>query len=202
MNVFSDALIRVVGFTRHELHPIIGAVRQPSAKVPFGKPTPPANLKHLVEIKLINSKDDCKADNPGKTGQLLEKDRTISLLQSGVKRVVPLIEKNPPVHHRQSERDNDGEQSPGCPAVLRGPVRADHGPCRRKQPAQARCGWYLRMIGSSNANSRMTGAMSFRMLARWSLTVANSRIFPFVSTIQLLAHWSPPQTLCLLPFRL
>jgi hypothetical protein len=44
------------------------------------------------------------------------------------------------------------------------------------------------MIGSSNANSRMTGAMSFRILARWSLTVANSRIFPFVSIIQLLAH--------------
>jgi hypothetical protein len=57
------------------------------------------------------------------------------------------------------------------------------------------------MMGSSNAN-RMTGAMSFRILARWSLTVANSRIFPFISIIQLLAHWSPPQTLCLPLFRL
>src|SRR5215472_4412602 len=100
MNVFSDALIRVVGFTRHELHTIVGAVSQPSAKIPFSKPAPPANLKHLVEIKLINSKDDCKADNPGKTGQLLEKDCTISLLQSGVKSVVPVVEKNAHVDHR------------------------------------------------------------------------------------------------------
>ena len=100
MNVFGDALIRVVGFTRHELHPIIGTVSQPSPKIFFGKPAPPANFKHLVEIKLINSKDDYKTHKPGKTDQLLEKDCRISLLQSGVKSVVPVIEKNTHVDHR------------------------------------------------------------------------------------------------------
>src|SRR5215471_4799849 len=202
VNVFGDALIGIVRFTRQQLHPIVGTVGQPSPEIALGEPAPPADLEHLAKIKLVDGEKNGKPHKPGKAHKLLEKDGIIPVLQRGEECVVPLIKEDTEIDHPESECDDKEEQSPGCPALLRGPIRADHGPCGRKQPAQTRCGWNLRMMGSGNASSRMTGAMSFRILARWALTVGNSRIFPFISIIQLLAHWSPPQTLCLLLFRL
>ena len=61
-DVFGNALVRVVCLTREELHPIVGAVRKPSAKIPFGKPTPPANLQHLVQVKLVTGNKNIDGD--------------------------------------------------------------------------------------------------------------------------------------------
>ena len=58
VNVFGDALVGIVGFTRLELHPIISTIGQPSAKVSLGKPAPPADFEHLVKVKLIDGEDD------------------------------------------------------------------------------------------------------------------------------------------------
>jgi hypothetical protein len=55
VNVFSYALVGIVRFMRHELHPIVSAIGQPSAKIALGKPAPPADLEHLAQIKLVDS---------------------------------------------------------------------------------------------------------------------------------------------------
>ncbi len=67
VNVFGDALVGIVGFTRHELHPIISAIGQPSAEVSLGKPAPPADLEHLVKIKLVDGEEDDKTYKPRQT---------------------------------------------------------------------------------------------------------------------------------------
>ena len=61
VNVFGDALIGVVGFTGHELHPIVGAIGQPSPEVAIGEPAPPADFEHLVKIKLVDGEKFGKA---------------------------------------------------------------------------------------------------------------------------------------------
>ena len=62
VNVFTDALVGIVGVTRLELHPVVGALRQPCAKVSLGKPPPPADLEHLIQVKLIDGEDDIDTD--------------------------------------------------------------------------------------------------------------------------------------------
>ena len=58
VNVFGDALIGIVGLTRLELHSIISAIGQPSAEVSLGKPAPPADVEHLVKVKLVDGDED------------------------------------------------------------------------------------------------------------------------------------------------
>ena len=62
VNVFGDALVGIVGVTRIELHPIISAIGQPSAKVSLGKPAPPADLEHLIKVKLVDGEEDIDTD--------------------------------------------------------------------------------------------------------------------------------------------
>ncbi len=68
VNVFGDALVGIVGFSRHELHPIVGTVGQPSAEVTFGKPAPPADLEHLVKVKLVDGEQDDKGPQASRRG--------------------------------------------------------------------------------------------------------------------------------------
>ena len=91
MHVFGDALVGVVGLTRHELHPIVGAVGQPRAEVALGQPAPPADLEHLVEIELVHGEDDEDGDQPRDAEELREKGRLVLLLQGAEEGVVPLL---------------------------------------------------------------------------------------------------------------
>src|SRR5258705_3407594 len=133
---------------RHELHPIVGAFGQPSAEIALGKPAPPADLEHLAQIKLVDGEKDGKAYKPGQTDQLLEEHRIVLILQGGVEGVVPPINENTHVDHRESEYDHDDEQPPSRPAVLRGPVGSNHVPCSREQSSQASRGWTFRRTGT------------------------------------------------------
>ena len=81
VNVFGDALVGVVGVTRLELHPIIGAIGQPSAEVSLGKPAPPADLEHLVEVELIDGEEDIQTDQPRDAEELMEKGGLVFTLQ-------------------------------------------------------------------------------------------------------------------------
>ena len=137
VHIFRDALVRVIGLMRHELHPIVGAIGQPGAEVAVVQPASPADLEHLVEIGLVNGKQDEDADQPRDAEQLPAKGHEVLVLEGAVEGVVPLIQENREVDHAERE-EHDGEQEPPRrPSVLREPVRADHGPCVGKRSAQA-----------------------------------------------------------------
>ena len=140
VNVFGDALVGIVGFTRHKLHPIVSTIGQPSAQVALGEPAPPADLEHLAKIKLIDGEKNEKGYKPGDAKQLVKKGCLVFVLKSAEEGVIPLIKENTDVNHRESKRDDDEEQPPGHPAVLREPIRLNHVPCRGEQLSQASCG--------------------------------------------------------------
>ena len=160
VHVFRDALVRVIGLARHELHPVVGAIGQPGAEVAVGQPAPPADLEHLVEIDLVHGKEDEDADQPRDAEQLAAKGHEVLVLEGAVEGVVPLIQENGEVDHAERE-EHDGEQEPpGRPPVLREPVRADHGPGAGKRPAQADSGrtrrvgeWSARCLSTSRPSS-------------------------------------------------
>src|SRR6266545_1520092 len=155
MPPMKSALVGVIGFTRHELHPIVGSIGQPSAEVALGKPASPADFKHLAKIKLVDGEKDENAQKPRDTDKLVPKHRTILVLQGAEERVIPLVEENIDVHHRERECHDDEEQPPGRPAVLREPVRADHGPGVGKRSAQASYGRVFGAIGRTGTSFRI-----------------------------------------------
>ena len=123
-HILGDALVGVVGLTRHELHPVIGAVGQPGAEVALGEPAPPADLQHLVEVELVDGHDDVQAREPGEADDLVDEDRVILVLQRVVEGVVPLVQEDIDVDDPEIERDDDEEQSPAPPS---GPPRTSTG---------------------------------------------------------------------------
>ena len=136
-NILRDALVGVVGLTRPELHPVVGAVGQPRPEIPVGEPAPPADLEHLVEVELVDSDDHVGAREHREPDDLVNEDRVVLVLQRVVEGVVPLVEEDVDVDDPEIEHDDDEEQAQGRPAVLRPPVRTSNGPGIAKQAAQA-----------------------------------------------------------------
>ena len=108
-NVLGDALVGVVGLTRHELHAVIGAVGQPGAEVALGEPAPPADLEHLGQVELVDGHDDVQAREPGEADELVDEDRVILVLQCVVEGVVPLVQEDIDIDDPEVERDDDEE---------------------------------------------------------------------------------------------
>ena len=184
VHIFRDALVRVIGLTRHELHPIVGAIGQPGAEVAVGQPASPADLEHLVEIDLVHGKEDEDADQPRDAEQLAAKGHEVLVLERAVEGVVPLIQENREVDHAERE-EHDGEQeSPGRPPVLREPVRADHGPCARKRSAQVDSGRTLGGVGVGSA----------RAMAASALAIANGRVPELLVPVPIPTHEPAPDT--------
>jgi len=123
-NVVGDALVGVVALASRELHPVVGAIGQPRAKVPLGEPSPPADQEHLVEVELVDGHDDVRDREPREANDLPDEDRVVLFLQRVVEGVVPAVEEDVEVDHAQRERDHDDEQPQRGPAILGGPVGA------------------------------------------------------------------------------
>ena len=184
VHIFRDALVRVIGLARHELHPIVGAIGQPGAEVAVGQPASPADLEHLVEIDLVNGKEDEDADQPRDAQQLPAKGHEVLVLERAVEGVVPLIQENREVDHAERE-EHDGEQEPpGRPPVLREPVRADHGPGTGKRAAQADFGRTLGGVGAGSA----------RVMAASARAIADGRVPELVVPVPIPIHEPPPET--------
>jgi len=164
VQVFGDTLVGVVRLTRHELHPIIGAVGQPGAEVAVGQPAPPADLEHLVEIKLVHGQDDEDGDQPRDAEELLEKGRLVLLLQGVEEGAVPLIEEHIDVDHAEGEKHDGEQESPGRPAVLRSPIRTDHGPGVGQRSAHAGSGRILERAERSDVRHVRTRLKHLRMV--------------------------------------
>src|SRR5205823_15014104 len=98
VDVFSDALVWVIGLTRQELHPVVSSIRQPSAEVALGQPASPADFEHLVEIKLVDSEKDRNGHQPRDTAEQVAKQCRILVLQGAEERVIPLVEEHTHVH--------------------------------------------------------------------------------------------------------
>jgi len=137
LHVFRDALVGVIGLGRLELHAIVSAIGQPGAEVAVGQPASPADLEHLVEIDLVHREENEDGDQPCNPEELAAKGGHVLVLESAVEGVVPLIEEDREVDHGQREEHDTQEEPPGGPPVLRGPVRADHGPGAGKRSPQA-----------------------------------------------------------------
>jgi hypothetical protein len=84
-------LVGIVRLSGQKLHPIVGALRQPTLQVALGEPAAPANLEHLVEVDLVDRKDNVKTGEPGESNQLVEKDGVVLVLQGIVEGVIPLM---------------------------------------------------------------------------------------------------------------
>ena len=164
VQVFGDALVGIVGLTRHELHPIVGAIGQPGAEVAVGQPASPADLEHLVEIKLVHGQEDEDGDQPRDTEELREKGRLVLFLQGAEEGVVPLIEEHVDVDHAEREKHDGEQESPGRPPVLRRPVRADDGPRLGKRPAHTGSGRIFGRGGRSDVRSVRTRLKHLRMV--------------------------------------
>ena len=67
LDVVGDALVRVVGGIALQLHAIMVGVLQPFAEIVTGHPAAPADLKPLVEIKLIDREHDHRRGQHAKT---------------------------------------------------------------------------------------------------------------------------------------
>ena len=109
-----------------QLHSIVGALSQPALQVALGEPAASANLQHLVEVDLVDGKDDVKTGEPGESNQLVEKYGVVLVLQGVVEAVIPLIEKDIDIDDRQVEHDHGKQEPARCPAVLREPVWMSH----------------------------------------------------------------------------
>src|ERR1700733_14750785 len=125
-HVVGYALVGIVRLSGQQLHSIVGALRQPAPQVALGEPAAPANLEHLVEVDLVDGKDNVKTGEPGESNQLVEKDGVVLVLQGVVEGIVPLIEKDIDIDDREVEHDHGKQEPARCPAVLRGPVRMSH----------------------------------------------------------------------------
>jgi hypothetical protein len=65
----------------------------------------------------------------------VDEDRVIFVLQRVVEGVVPLVQEHIDIDDPEVERDDDEEQPPSRPTVLREPVWAGDGPSITKQSA-------------------------------------------------------------------
>ena len=164
VQVLGDALVGVVGLTRHELHPVVGAIGQPGAEVAVGQPAPPADLQHLVEVELVHGQEDEHGDEPRDPDELREKGRLVLFLQRVEKGVVPLIEEHIDVDHAEREEHDGDQEPPGRPPVLRRPVRADHGPRMGERSAQAGSGRSFWRGGRSDVRRVRTPLIHLRMM--------------------------------------
>ena len=54
LDVLGDALVRVVGGVAQQLHAVVIGVMQPFAEIAGRHPAPPADLKPLIEIELVD----------------------------------------------------------------------------------------------------------------------------------------------------
>ena len=88
VHVFGNALVGIVGFTRDELHSIVCAVGQPRAEVALGKPAPPSDLEHLVEIKLVDGEEDDKGPQARRRGSAAWRKTVWFLSCRAVKKVL------------------------------------------------------------------------------------------------------------------
>ena len=132
-NVVGDALVGVVALTSRELHPVVGVVGQPGAKIPLGEPAPPADHEHLVEVELVDGHHDVRDREPGEANDLADEDCCVLVLQRVVEGVVPAVDEDVDVNQAQRERDHDDEQPQRGPAILGKPVGARDSPAIARQ---------------------------------------------------------------------
>src|SRR5206468_12223025 len=140
-----------------KLHAIVSAVGQPGTEIALGKPAPPADLEHLVEIELVDREHDEDSDQPRDTDELPAKHCDVLVLQGAEEVVVPLIEEDIDVDHSEREGHHHEQEPPARPAVVREPVRAHDGPGVLKGSSQARSGRIFRTMGGTRPGSSRTG---------------------------------------------
>ena len=110
----------------------IGMIVEPFGEVMIGQPTPPANLQHLPEIRLVHGKDDVRDRQHAEIHELVREQTNVEVLERVVEPIVPIREQHIHIYEREIHRDDDREQ-PACgPTLVRDPV----GPNERGQGAK------------------------------------------------------------------
>ena len=125
LQVACNALVGIVDMRATELEMEIGAIVEPFGEVMVGQPTPPADLEHLAEIRLVHGEDDVHGGQHAEIHELVREQTNVELLERVVEPIVPIGEQYVHVDKREIRRDDDREQAACGPALLRDPVGAD-----------------------------------------------------------------------------
>jgi hypothetical protein len=120
--VFSDALIRVVGAAIEELQPVVGALAQPVGEKALVQPGAPFDLQHLAQIQPVHGQADVgereqrePAEQPVEIVEPLVLDGVVEL-------VVPQVDLHVDPDQAERQADHRDEQRHPLGALLGNPI--------------------------------------------------------------------------------
>ena len=111
LHVVGDALVRIVGGIALELHPVVIGVVQPFTEVVRGHPAPPADLKPLIEIEIVDAERDVDCCQNGEDAELPDEGVPVLLLERVVEAVVPLVDEDIDRDQRELDHDQGRQQA-------------------------------------------------------------------------------------------
>ena len=126
VDVLLDTLVRVVhAAAARDLETVVGLILQPRRQVLSCHPCAPADLEKLPQVDRVDGDSDInEGDHRELADQRPEKIVFISL-EGVVKFVVPTVELNEQIDHREIHGDDDGKQPNGPLLFLGAPVAAE-----------------------------------------------------------------------------
>src|SRR5258705_672677 len=93
-------------------------ILQPLTEIVTGQPAAPADLKPLIEIKLVDRESDIAGGKQREDADFPDEPVPILFLKRVVKAVVPLVQENVDPDQRKLDRNHRREQRAARPFVL------------------------------------------------------------------------------------
>src|SRR3954452_21687887 len=106
---------------------MVGVVK-PSGEVSRRQPSAPADLKPLVQVKLVNRERDVESGQNGKEADLGHECVPVLLLQRVVETVIPLVQEHVYQNQRQFDRNDGRKQQTTGQFVFRTEVASSNPP--------------------------------------------------------------------------
>ena len=110
LHIVGYALVRVVGGVALQLHAVVVGAVHPFAEIAAGHPAPPADLKPLIEVELVDGKRDVEACQDGEDAELPDEAVPVAFLKIVVEAAAPLVQQNVDGDQRELDRNHRREQ--------------------------------------------------------------------------------------------
>ena len=128
IDVLADTLIRVVRVAAEHLQAVVDLMLHPACEIPVRHPRPPADLEHLPQVDCIDRNDDVEERERCELADERPEALLRILLQCIVKLIVPAVDAHEQIHRREIQPDDECQEPPRPPFMLRVPVPAEQVP--------------------------------------------------------------------------